>query len=65
LLFTVAPDCIDVLCKGWMSRFGTDLFHIGRISNETEVLKMCSAGGEIRMLGSKAHEHFTDLEDHG
>jgi thiamine-monophosphate kinase len=63
LLFTVSPDCIDALCKGWKERFGSELFRIGRIDNETEVLKIRSSGGEIRGLECKAFEHFSNLQE--
>ena len=60
LLFTVSPDCMDALCRGWKERFDSELFRIGRIDSETGVLKMRSSGGEIRVLECKAFEHFTD-----
>lgn len=63
LLFTVPPDCIDDLYKGWVSRFGSELFRIGQIDSETEVLKMRSTDGEARIMESKAYEHFSDLRD--
>ena len=61
LLFTVPPDCIDDLCKGWKGRFDSELFRIGRIDRETEILKMRSSGEEIHVLECKAYEHFTEL----
>lgn len=60
LLFTVPPDCIDALCRGWKKHFGSELFRIGRIDSETTVLKIRSHGGDIRVLECKAFEHFTD-----
>ena len=63
LLFTVAPDRIDLLCKGWKHHFGYDLFQIGRINSEAEVLKIRSSNGEIRVLECKAFEHFSDLHE--
>ena len=61
LLFAVPPDCMDSLCKGWKRRFGSELFRIGRIDSETNVLKMRSSAGEICVLERKAFEHFSDL----
>ena len=63
LLFTVPPDCLDTLCNGWKKRFGCEMFRIGRIDGETEVLKICASDGEIRVLEHKAFEHFCDLRE--
>lgn len=60
LLFTVPPDCIEVLCKGWKERFDSELVPIGRIDSESEVLKIRSSEGELCVLKCKAFEHFTD-----
>jgi len=65
LLFTVPPDDTDALCKEWIGRFGSDLFRIGQMDGDTEVLKLRDSSGAIRVLNQKAFEHFSGLQEHG
>jgi len=65
LLFTVPPDCMDALCAEWMEHFDAELYRIGQIDGETEVLKLCLSSGERRVLECKAFEHFSGLQEPG
>lgn len=59
LLFTAPADCADRIYEGWMERFGTKLFRIGKITGESDVLKIHSSDGSRRIVESKAFEHFS------
>ncbi len=63
LLFTVPPDCTDVLNRKWMEHFDSELFRIGQIDGDAEVLKLRDSNGAVRVLESKAFEHFSGLQE--
>jgi thiamine-monophosphate kinase len=65
LLFTVPPDCVDTVYQAWKARFDSELFPIGRIAGESEVLNIRSSAGETRILDCKAFEHFTEVRNPG
>jgi thiamine-monophosphate kinase len=65
LLITVPPESVDELCRGWSSRFDSDLFCIGRVDNESGVLKIRSTSGGVQVLECKAYEHFSELKNPG
>ena len=45
LLFTVPPDCFDVLRQEWKEAFGFELFRIGRIDSETGIITTIAGTG--------------------
>lgn len=59
LLLAVAPENGNALRTRWVERFGTELHPIGSVNDETDVLKLRSPGGEVRVLEAKAFEHFS------
>jgi thiamine-monophosphate kinase len=59
LLFTVSPSDVELLKDRWSSRFDTDLFEIGVITDEPDVLKLRLADSQTLRLKNKAFEHFS------
>lgn len=58
LLLTVAAADCELLRDQWQRRFGTELFKVGRITDERSVIRLEQSDGSIKVLSEKAFEHF-------
>lgn len=59
LLLAAASDKAESLCRQWQERFAHDLFLIGTVTAETEVLELRRKDGAER-LKSTGYEHFSN-----
>jgi len=56
LLFTVAPEMLKALRKNIEKRTGSDVFPIGHVTDEKEIILCCSSGK--KPLEDHGYEHF-------
>ena len=62
ILFTVRPERAAPLLEAWSNRFSHRPTCIGEINGDQETLRIRTGGGETRLIGNKAFEHFSSRE---